>query len=584
MERQLFSRLLGLDLGSVNTRASIMGVKDEKFRLLGCESARTSLGEGLNLGTGAGDAMRRLQKRSNHILLEKSGQLLMPSDSFGKGVDRVAMTTSVGPLPHTILLGLAKHGSLQAGRNLVDSLPLSLMSSYRMDVLVDQSQIITELVHTRPNFIILTGGEDAGAEHALTKWIEVLRIFYCLIPSSIKPLLLYAGNPNLETQVRRRLEPITKLRIAANLQPRLGELDLVPAKAMLDKEIINVLKRKLPGMEALSDYSKGLEGTKAFGLDRMMRYLSQISSSNQGSTNHAGVMAIDIGSENTLISAGMNGKSGTVQKAYWREKVIDQNAALLEFILRWTGTAIPPQKISQYLSHYALNPWIVPENHIELTILQAFTRFKLKNIVKKLSLNYPWVHFEDQKGLRTQFESIIASGSVLTGAPNLSQTMLMLLDGLQPWGITTVTVDKHQLLPLLGIIAGAAPVLPVHVLESDVFETLATLVTAVSDVPMGKTVLTVRVTTDSGKDYSLDIVQGELRHLVIPKGVSAVLEFQPTQRTDIGFGSYGLGGQLRIRGSILGVVIDARGRPIRLPHDHEARVEQLQRWQWMLGS
>ena len=146
MERQLFSRLLGLDLGSVNTRASIMGVKDEKFRLLGCESARTSLGEGLNLGTGAGDAMRRLQKRSNHILLEKSGQLLMPSDSFGKGVDRVAMTTSVGPLPHTILLGLAKHGSLQAGRNLVDSLPLSLMSSYRMDVLVDQSQIITELV------------------------------------------------------------------------------------------------------------------------------------------------------------------------------------------------------------------------------------------------------------------------------------------------------------------------------------------------------------------------------------------------------------------------------------------------------
>jgi len=186
--------------------------------------------------------------------------------------------------------------------------------------------------------------------------------------------------------------------------------------------------------------------------------------------------------------------------------------------------------------------------------------------------------------LRTQFESIIASGSVLTGAPNLSQTMLMLLDGLQPWGITTVTVDKHQLLPLLGIIAGAAPVLPVHVLESDVFETLATLVTAVSDVPMGKTVLTVRVTTDSGKDYSLDIVQGELRHLVIPKGVSAVLEFQPTQRTDIGFGSYGLGGQLRIRGSILGVVIDARGRPIRLPHDHEARVEQLQRWQWMLGS
>jgi hypothetical protein len=584
MERQLFSRLLGLDLGSVNTRASIMGVEDEKFRLLGCESAITSLGQGLNLGTGAGDAMRQLQKRSNHILLEKSGKLLMPSISAGKGVDRVALTTSVGPFPRTILLGLSDSGSLQAGRNLVDALPLLLEASYRMDELVDEPQIISKLVHARPEIIILTGGEDAGAEDALIRWIEVLRIFYSLLPISIKPIMLYAGNPQLEAQVRRRLEPLTKLHISANLQPRVGELDLVPAKAILNKEIFRFLKNKLPGMAALSAYCKDLEGTKAFGLDRMVRYLSLKSSSNQASYKHAGVMALDVGSENTLISAGSGGQSGTVVKSYWRSKVIDQNEDLLEFVQRWTELAIPTQKINQFLCHYALNPWIVPENRMELAILQAFTRFRLKNIVRKLSLNYPWVHFENQKGLRTYFDPIIASGSVLSSAPNPSQCMLMLLDGLQPWGITTVVIDKHHLLPLLGIIAEADPVLPVQVLEADVFETLGTVVTAVSDVSMGKTLLTVRVTTDSGKDYSLDVVQGELRHLVIPKGVSAVLEFQPTPRTDIGFGSYGLGGQLRVTGSVVGVVIDARGRPIRLPADNDARVEQLQRWQWMLGS
>lgn len=584
MERQFFSKLLGLDLGNVNTRASIMGVRDEKFCLLDSERALTSLGQGLNLGTGAGDAMRQLQNRSSHILLEKSGKLIMPSNSGGIGVDKVALTTSLGPLPRIILLGLTASGSLQAGRNLVDSLSVTLLASFGMDVLVNEPYIIAELLHALPELLILTGGEDAGAEQALIRWIDVLRIYYSLALHSIKPVFLYAGNPQLENQVRRRLEPVAKLRITANLQPHVGELDLNPAKVILDQEILGFLKNKLPGMAALSAYSKDLEGTKAFGLDRMVRYLSLKSPSDQSRSKHTGVMAIDVGSVNTLISAGISGKSGTVVKSYWQEKVIDQNHHLLEFVQRWTGLAITSQQINHFLCHYALNPWIVPENRMELTIMQAFTRFRIKNIVSKLAFNYPWLRYEDHKGLNTHFESIIVSGSVLTGAPNSSQTMLMLLDGLQLQGITTVIVDKHHLLPLLGIIADAAPVLPVHMLGSDAFETLGTVVTAVSDVPIGKIVLTVRVTTDAGKDYSLDIIQGELRHLVIPKGVSAVLEFKPTQRTDIGFGSYGLGGELRVTGSALGVVVDARGRPIYLPEDDDGRIEQLQRWQWMLGS
>lgn len=584
MEREFFSRILGLDLGNVNTRASIMGIKDEKYRLLGCESARTSLGQGLSLATGAGDAMRQLQKQTDYSLLEKSGKLLMPSNAAGKGVDRVALTTSLGPLPRTLLLGLTDSGSLQAGRNLVDALPLSLQASYGMDALVDEPQIISKLVHTQPEIIILTGGEDAGAEKPLIRWVEALRIYYNLIPASIKPTLLYVGNPQLEATVRRRLEPVAKLHVSANLQPFVGKLDLTPAMAILNEEIVGLLKKALPGLAALSAYSKGLEGTKAFGLDRMVRYLSQRSSSNQGSPLQSGLLAVDVGSENTLISAGNGGQSGTILKSFWQRKVIDQNKELFDFVQRWTGLSLPPQKLNQFLSQYALNPWIVPENRIELTILQAFSRFRLRNIVRKLSHNHPWLRFDEQKGLNTQFGSIIASGSVLTEAPNPGQTMLMLLDGLQPQGITNVIIDKHHLLPMLGIIAGAAPVLPVHVLESDDFETLGTVVTAASDVPMGKNLLKVRVTTDSGKDYSLDIVQGELRHLVIPKGVSAVLEFQPTGRTDIGFGSFGMGGQLRVTGSALGVVIDARGRPIRLPIEDDARIEQLQRWQWMLGS
>jgi hypothetical protein len=34
----------------------------------------------------------------------------------------------------------------------------------------------------------------------------------------------------------------------------------------------------------------------------------------------------------------------------------------------------------------------------------------------------------------------------------------------------------------------------------------------------------------------------------------------------------------------MGVVIDARGRPLVLPEDDEIRIEMLKRWQLILGS
>jgi len=63
-----------------------------------------------------------------------------------------------------------------------------------------------------------------------------------------------------------------------------------------------------------------------------------------------------------------------------------------------------------------------------------------------------------------------------------------------------------------------------------------------------------------------------------------VLECSPKQNTDIGLGAPGIGGQIKVTSGVLGVVIDARGRPIELPEDDKARVEKLQRWLRNLGG
>jgi hypothetical protein len=160
----------------------------------------------------------------------------------------------------------------------------------------------------------------------------------------------------------------------------------------------------------------------------------------------------------------------------------------------------------------------------------------------------------------------------------------MVVDGLQPWGVTTIVLDRHHILPLLGLVGAHEPVLPTHVLGSDAFESLGTVVTAVAPVPEEVPVLNVEVKAENAKDYEVEILQGTLKRLVIPSGVTAELTLKPSGETDIGFGGPGVGGRLKVPGGSMGVVIDARGRPLLLPEADEKRVEVLKRWQLILGG
>ena len=65
----------------------------------------------------------------------------------------------------------------------------------------------------------------------------------------------------------------------------------------------------------------------------------------------------------------------------------------------------------------------------------------------------------------------------------------------------------------------------------------------------------------------MDVHQGDLEVIPISPGKSALLQLQPFHRYDIGMGGAGRGGSVRITGSALGIVIDARGRPLILPED-----------------
>jgi hypothetical protein len=159
-----------------------------------------------------------------------------------------------------------------------------------------------------------------------------------------------------------------------------------------------------------------------------------------------------------------------------------------------------------------------------------------------------------------------------------------LLDAVQATSITTLVLDQHNLAAALGAIAAINPYLSVQVLESSAFLSLATVITPIARVRPGTPVLRLRVTYSSGDETSLEIKQGTLEALPIPMGETARLRLQPLHRADVGMGGAGRGGSVKVVGGVLGVVIDARGRPTLLPKDSSRRQELYKKWLWTLGG
>ncbi len=577
--QEIIHALLGLDIGCLNTRASYFGIGDEKFQLQASGMASSSMGHGFQIGSGAGASMQSLQRGSNVHILKPNGELIWPYYDTGLGVDRIAVVISGGPRLRTVILGLTEEGSIKVGRALVESLPLDTVGVFSLTALLDKPAMIDKLAELHPEVLILTGGENGGAEKPVDGWIDVLKLYCQLIPEEIKPDILYAGNALLESSVKRYLEPLSNLFVVPNIQPDRQSRDLVPAQAALNQIIIDRWQEKIPGYKDLVSRTKAKTGTRSFMLGRMVRYLSSTNRKTQ-----KGVIACDLGNCSTTIAAGLDETSAILTDPTWDNISDSLNEAVIEYVHHWTAESVSREEVHQYLSNRVLLPSFIPEDSQGLEIFLAHARYQLHQAALRLLENHSWFPYKPGKGLIGQFEPIIVSGAILAQAPTLGQSLLMVVDGLQPWGVTTIVLDRYHILPLLGLVGANEPVLPTHVLASDAFESLGSVVTAVASLPPDEPVLNIEVKTDNAKDYEVEVLQGTLRRLVIPSEVTAELTLKPSKETDIGFGGPGVGGRLKVPGGSIGVVIDARGRPLQLPEHDGKRVELLKHWQLILGG
>jgi len=158
--------------------------------------------------------------------------------------------------------------------------------------------------------------------------------------------------------------------------------------------------------------------------------------------------------------------------------------------------------------------------------------------------------------------------------------VLMLLDALQPRGVTSMVLDRTMLIPQLGAVATVAPVAAVQVNENDaVTHRLGTCIIPFGEVEPGQPALRVGLEYSNGKQSNVEVMGGTLAVVPLQINEQAALTLTPAPTVDVGLGP---GERARaaeeIDGGLVGLVIDARGRPLSFASNETERRARLLQW------
>jgi hypothetical protein len=142
--------------------------------------------------------------------------------------------------------------------------------------------------------------------------------------------------------------------------------------------------------------------------------------------------------------------------------------------------------------------------------------------------------------------------------------------------MTKLLLDAHGLAVGLGAITPLNPTAVVQTLETGALLDLGTVVAPVGRARWGEVVMHGELIPEGlspAEAREFEVRFGSIVRLPLAPGVKAEMRLRLRRLSLEG------GTKLEVTGGALGVIIDARGRPLRFPRDPEQRLAALQEWQ-----
>lgn len=569
-----------LDCGSTTTRAILIDLVDGRYRFIAkgesCTTAVESQGDVL---IGVREAIQQISTTTGRTFLDDEDRLIEPEQLEGPGVDALLIVASVGQPLRLVLAGLSDRISLASARRAIHSAHAVIQHviSRETGLESDRSdeEILALVSKSDSDAIVLTGGIDGGPAEPVADLASLVALGCKLIQTSRKPPILYAGNAAMYEQVAETVGDTVPVIALDNVRPSLDTEDLVSLSDSLEDLYRERMLEDVAGLDSLADWSQApiVTSSKAFGY--VIKYLAHMwgDGHNVLGVDIGGTMttaAFVVGDQFALVNRPDLGVSHSIDRVL-REAGIDN-------ITRWLPVQLDDETAQDHLLNKKLRSSSLPQALEDLYLEQAAAREALRLTFEEGRTH--WRNTEEEEPAACpEFEIIVGTGGTLAHAPQHSQAALILLDAIQPSGMTTLWLDATSLAIPVGALAAVHPLAASHVLEGDAFLNLGTAICPLgTGSRLGEVVMRVTITYSDGRTLDIEIPYGSLEVIPLPLGEEASLEARPSKRFDVGAGPGKRRTIKRLVGGMMGLIIDARGRPLTLPSKPLERLDRVQQW------
>jgi uncharacterized protein (TIGR01319 family) len=376
-----------------------------------------------------------------------------------------------------------------------------------------------------------------------------------------------------------------------NLRPTLEEENLGPARDRIHDVFLEHVMAHAPGYDKLISWADAPIMPTPGAVGDILQTIARRRGIN--------ALGVDIGGATTDVFSVFDGAfnrtvSANLGMSYSISNVCAE--ATMPRILRWVHLPMDERELRNRVKNKMVRPTTIPQTLESLVFEQAVAREALR-----LSFEQHKAFATTLKGVQQQrtvgdafsqqasgatlvdamkLDLLVASGGVLSHAPRMEQTALMLIDSFEPEGFTELAKDSIFMMPHLGVLASVHPEAAMEVFEKDCLIYLGTCVAPRGQGKPGKPCFSYELRGAIAERGTVNV--GDVKRMALAHDATCEMTVAPEKGFDMGAGP-GKPVTRAVRGGTVGLILDARGRSIDVPAGEAERRATIARWLEALG-
>lgn len=561
--------LIVVSCGTVRTHAYLFGTAEEHFRLLAhTETATTASAPFSDVSIGIRLAIQSLEQISGRILFGQ-GRIVTPETVNGDGVDGFVLLTTLGGPLRVLTIGQSAKTCLPILQRAVNPIPGELYAQVQDgSPLLPGLRPLIDSARTPPHALVLVGHSTLSqSAETLADDLQEVRTYLETMSARIAvPAVFIIGNAEDIAIARQALPSIE----VVGLEDLNTHQEL---QSHLQHVYEQTILSRIPGMNHAGSWATIMPGSIPAAMGRVTRFFGQ--------RYGLSVLLIDAGATSTMIAHSTIQGSLSISRPSLAGLRLGAGVIVRESgwdsIAQWLPYEMSEDAGREAILQRMLHPHMVAETARDMAFDAALARESIR-MAWTQGLSGSLQHISPP-------DMIIATGGFTAHLPFPSIAALILLDSIQPHGLTSLMLDDVPLFVAAGGVSYLERIGAVDTIDMDALHTqLGACLSTVGTPQPGQPALHIHLNYSNGRQSDAAISPNMLTLIPLGIGQRAYLSIYPAAGVDIGLGA-GVPAQLGspVEGGLLGFIVDTRGRPLILPKSPQQRIALLQQWYQALG-